>query len=73
MKWKLLAKWKLLVVLAVGVIVLGATAWITYPRKPKRSLSELSNYRYLHCEECGHEFSYTLDGLDKPCPQCGSE
>jgi ribosomal protein S27E len=66
--------WKrFLIVLVLGLVVMGTTAWLTYPRKPKRSLAELSQYRYMHCPDCKHEGSFAQDALDKPCPVCGSE
>lgn len=64
-------KLRLLIVLVVGLLVLGGTSWLTYPRKPK--LSAAANHKYLHCEECPWEGTYTDADEDKPCPSCGSD
>jgi hypothetical protein len=64
---------RLVIVLAVGALILGATAWRTYPRKPKRSLAEFSQYRYMHCKKCAYETMYSPDDEGKDCPQCGSD
>ena len=64
---------KLVLVLSAGAIGLGTTAWFTYPKKAKWSLASAAKYRFMHCQKCGHEVSYSGDDLEKACVQCESE
>ena len=49
-------KYKTLPVIVIGALLMGATAWMTYPAGPKRS-SDTSKFRYMHCPECEREQS----------------
>jgi hypothetical protein len=67
-------KWKrFLLVLTVGLLAIGTTAWLTYPRKPKRNFAEEAKYQYMHCPECKHEVQFSANDIDKPCPGCYAE
>jgi uncharacterized paraquat-inducible protein A len=57
-------------VVVVGILVLGFTVWKTLPGKPKRSLIDPSQAKFMHCPKCQTESRYTPGGVDKPCPQC---
>ncbi|HKB03630.1 MAG TPA: hypothetical protein VKD90_15510 [Gemmataceae bacterium] len=56
-------------VLAVGIVVIAATAWKTYPRTPK-SYGDTSQYKFIHCPRCNREEPFTPGALDKECPYC---
>jgi hypothetical protein len=58
-------------VVVAGVLVIGVTVWRTHPGKPKRSLLDPSQSKYMHCPECLTETRFSLDAVDKPCMQCG--
>jgi len=62
-------KYKTLPVIVVGTLLLGTTAWMTYPVPPKRS-SDTSKFRYMHCPQCEREQTYSPDVFDKPCLYC---
>lgn len=60
------------VVLVVGVLVLGFTAWKVAPGK-KRTLVDLAQAKFMHCVECQTEVRFDADGLEKACLECGSD
>jgi ribosomal protein S27E len=62
-------KQKTIPVIVVGAMLMGVTAWMTYPSVPKRS-SESSAFRFLHCPECEREQTYSLSMIDKSCLYC---
>jgi hypothetical protein len=62
-------KYKTLPVIVIGALLMGATAWMTYPNGPKR-LSDTSKFRYMHCPECEREQSFSPNLFDKPCLYC---
>ena len=60
---------RLVSVLVIGALVIGATAWMTYPRRPK-SITDLAKARYMHCPECSREKKYSPAPLDEKCLVC---
>jgi uncharacterized paraquat-inducible protein A len=62
-------KHKTLLVMVAGAVLMGTTAWLTYPTHPNRS-SDSSKFRYMHCPECERQQTYSLEGADKTCLYC---
>jgi hypothetical protein len=63
---------RIIVVLAAGILVIAATAWLTRPRTPK-SYGDPSKYQYIHCPKCQREERFTPTALDKECMYCSIE
>ena len=61
------------IVLAVGLLIIGFTVWRTFPHIRKPSLLDPKKYKFMHCPECDAETRFDLDGVDKPCKECGYE
>src|SRR4051812_30332151 len=59
------------IVLVLGLLIIGLTLWKTYPRKPRRSLIDPAQAKYMHCPECQTEMSFSADKLDNECVYCG--
>ncbi|MFO0821812.1 MAG: hypothetical protein U0792_01625 [Gemmataceae bacterium] len=66
-------KWRAGIVLGVGLIIIGVTAWKTFPRRVRQSMIDPSTARFMHCPECMAESRCNPDALDKECVYCGSE
>lgn len=64
-------KASLLSVLAAGALVIGATAWATYPRRTQQPAAGGTNYKYMHCPECDRESAYSAAALELGCLRCG--
>ncbi len=60
------------IIFTIGLLVMGLTAWKTYPRQ-KRSLAPPANAKYMHCPECMAETSFDESKLDSVCMACGQE
>jgi ribosomal protein S27E len=64
---------RVLLVVAVGVSVLVATVWLTFPRKAKSVVRDASLLRYMHCPNCLRESLYSPAAFDTPCLYCNKQ
>jgi hypothetical protein len=60
---------KLLVIVAVGLVVMGLSAWIAYPEAAP-PIPEKER-RFMHCPHCLRELRYDVQRAKKGCPECG--
>jgi hypothetical protein len=61
------------IVLTIGIVVIGITAWKTYPRKAKATTIPAGEAKFMHCPDCDMEQPFDPKWLDAPCAACGSE
>jgi hypothetical protein len=65
--------WRAGIVLGVGLIIIGVTAWKTFPRRSRQSMIDPSTAKYMHCPECMAESRCDPNALDKDCLYCGAD
>lgn len=62
-------KHKTLSAMVAGALLMGATAWATFPSASKQS-GDASKFHFMHCPECEREQTYTQAAFEAPCLYC---
>jgi hypothetical protein len=59
------------IVLVIGFLVIGITAWRTYPRAGKHRAAVPADAKFMHCPKCLNEMQYDPMAMDNECLLCG--
>lgn len=66
-------KWRAGIIIGVGLLIIGITAWKTAPRRVRQAMIDPASAKYMHCPECRAESRCDPAAIDRECVYCGSE